>query len=215
MTTTESDQSKVNRDGKNKQKTEAGEEAQEPSLQENTKEETTTGEGTQESAESVGTMQPSIGESKRTSNEIEKDEEGDKKESDDDSKKDKKRTDPPKKKAKIAMPPAVSALQLDVEKYALDQPPASDANQDKTKISTPALMVFGLHPLVKEKPFKKLCEDFGTPIQSFGVRSAFASRYCHLEYSTVDQAQAAYVALNGAKLFQKALLVQPAPVSRT
>lgn len=127
-------------------------------------------------------------------------------------------TNPPRaaKKAKIAMPPAVSSLQLNVDKYTLDSPPSSDANQDaSTKIETPALMVFGLHPLVKEEPLKKLCEEYGSPIQSFGVRSAFASRYCHLEYTSVDQAQAAYAALNGAKLFQKALLVQPAPAPKS
>lgn len=134
---------------------------------------------------------------------------------DDSDEKETKETEPPPKKAKIAMPPAVSALQLNVEKYTLDAQPASDANKDATtKIATPGLMVFGLHPLVKEDPLKKLCEDFGSPIQSFGVRSAFASRYCHLEYESVQQAQAAYTALNGAKLFQKALLVQPAPVSK-
>ena len=123
---------------------------------------------------------------------------------------------PSAKKTKIAMPPAVSSLQLNVDKYTLDSPPSSDANQDaSTKIETPALMVFGLHPLVKEEPLKKLCEEYGSPIQSLGVRSAFASRYCHLEYTSVDQAQAAYAALNGAKLFQKALLVQPAPAPKS
>jgi RNA recognition motif-containing protein len=68
--------------------------------------------------------------------------------------------------------------------------------------------LFGLHPLVKEPPLKKMCEKYGH-VQQLGVRSAFASRYGHVEFGTVQQAKDAYKALNGAKLLQKPLLVQP------
>eukprot|EP00428_Durinskia_dybowskii_P055056 CAMPEP_0170317616 /NCGR_PEP_ID=MMETSP0116_2-20130129/59482_1 /TAXON_ID=400756 /ORGANISM="Durinskia baltica, Strain CSIRO CS-38" /LENGTH=55 /DNA_ID=CAMNT_0010570267 /DNA_START=1 /DNA_END=171 /DNA_ORIENTATION=- len=42
-----------------------------------------------------------------------------------------------------------------------------------------------------------------------GVRSAFASRYGHVEFASVEQAKDAYRALNGATLLHKAILVQP------
>lgn len=115
---------------------------------------------------------------------------------------------PPPKKAKIAMPPPVASHLVDVDEYTLDEPPPVDANQDDSKIDTPNIILFGLHPLVREPPLKKLCEHYGQ-IQAVSVRSAFASRYGHIEYASVEEAKAAYRALNGAKLLHKSILVQP------
>jgi hypothetical protein len=120
------------------------------------------------------------------------------------------------KKAKIAMPPSVEASLLDVEKYELDPTPEGSSDEGKkeddetiaNKITTPSLMLFGLHPLVKESPLQKLCETYGT-VKDMSVRSAFASRYGHVEFETVEQARTCYKALNGAKLLHKAILVQP------
>jgi RNA recognition motif. (a.k.a. RRM, RBD, or RNP domain) len=115
---------------------------------------------------------------------------------------------PAPKKAKIAMPPAVASHLVDVDEYILDEPPPADSNQDDSKIDTPNIILFGLHPLVREPPLKKMCEHYGE-IQSVSVRSAFASRYGHIEFASVQEAKAAYRALNGAKLLHKAILVQP------
>lgn len=129
---------------------------------------------------------------------------------------------PPPKRAKIAMPPAVPAALLDVDEYQLDEPAPSVVSDEATadagaapgddvdsKIVTPNLILFGLHPLVREAPLRKMCERYGT-VTSMTVRSAFANRYGHVGYETVGQAKAAYIALNGAKLLHKTLLVQPA-----
>lgn len=115
---------------------------------------------------------------------------------------------PPPKKAKIAMPPPVASHLVDVDEYTLDEPLPTDSNQDDSRIDTPNIILFGLHPLVREPPLKKLCENFGL-VKAITVRSAFASRYGHIEYETVEEAKGAFRALNGAKLLHKALLVQP------
>jgi hypothetical protein len=139
----------------------------------------------------------------------------------------------PTKRAKIDMPPvpvppisAASMLLLDVEKYELDAPLAAAPSWDQVgtdhhhlndneeddmdnKIQSPCLIIFGLHPYIRESPLKKmLCQDYGTVIH-FTIRSALANRYCHVEFETIDQAKKCYKALNGAKLFQKTILVQP------
>lgn len=121
---------------------------------------------------------------------------------------------PAPKKAKIAMPPAVDSNLVNVEEYTLDDDGAtpSDNSQDDSKIETPSIILFGLHPLVREPPLRKLCEHYGE-IQTMSVRSAFASRYGHVEFATVEQAKQAYRALNGAKLLHKAILVQPTKAS--
>jgi RNA recognition motif-containing protein len=122
----------------------------------------------------------------------------------------------PSKKAKIAttIPPAAAAAAAtmltndDVDEYTLDAPPTRDNTTDDSKIDTPNIILFGLHPLIKESPLKKMCEHYGT-VQTIAVKSAFASRYGHVEFATVDQAKKAYNALNGASLLQKQILVQP------
>jgi len=121
------------------------------------------------------------------------------------------------KKAKIAMPPAVSSSLTDVDKYKLESPPPpNNTNQQdvEEKIVTSNLMLFGLHPLIKESPLKNMLEDYGK-VQSITVRSAFASRYGHVSFEKVDEARKCYVAINGAKLLHKTFLVQPssAPLS--
>jgi hypothetical protein len=161
--------------------------------------------------------------------------------------------DSPPKRAKIAIPPAIPSILLDVDEYKLDESPdappsittsttsseesstatatatatttsdpttssttttttTTPMNADVDRINTPNLILFGLHPLVKEKPLQKLCEHYGT-VTSMTVRSAFANRYGHVGYETIEQARTAYVALNGAKLFTKTILVQPAATS--
>jgi RNA recognition motif-containing protein len=116
------------------------------------------------------------------------------------------------KKAKIAMPPSVSASLINVEKYELDTPLAqSDQVTDddvEKKITSSCLMLFGLHPLIREPPLKKMLEEYGT-ILNFTVRSAFANRYGHVEFDTIEQAKKCYKALNGATLLHKLILVQP------
>ena len=119
------------------------------------------------------------------------------------------------KKAKIAMPPAVSSSLMDVEKYKLEAPPPENNTNEadvKKKITTANLMLFGLHPLIKAEPLKKMLEDYGS-VQAITVRSAFASRYGHVSFSTVEEAQKCYVAIHGAKLLHKTFLVQPSMAS--
>ncbi|KAG7337423.1 RNA recognition motif containing protein [Nitzschia inconspicua] len=123
-----------------------------------------------------------------------------------------KNVDSAPKKAKIAMPPAVSSSLVDVEKYELDSP-LSEADQPsdedtESKITSSGLILFGLHPLVRESPLKKMCEEYGVVV-NLTVRSTFASRYGHVEFESVDAARKCYQALNGAKLLHKAILVQP------
>jgi RNA recognition motif. (a.k.a. RRM, RBD, or RNP domain) len=120
----------------------------------------------------------------------------------------------PPKKAKLEMMPAPAAapstaktLTDDVDEYTLDAPPAT-ANTDDSRIEMPSIILFGLHPLVKESPLRKMCEQYGT-VKTIAVKSAFASRYGHVEFATVDEAKTAYNALNGASLLQKQILVQP------
>ena len=126
-----------------------------------------------------------------------------------------KKASPTPKKAKIAMPPSVASTLLDVEKYELDPVGPDDKPREEeddeaiaAKITTPNLILFSLHPLIKESPLQKLCESYGT-VKSITVRSAFASRYGHVEFDTVEEARACYKAINGRKLLHKAILVQP------
>lgn len=119
------------------------------------------------------------------------------------------------KKARIAMPPKVSSSLMDVEKYKLESPPPEDNTNEADvikKITTANLMLFGLHPLIKEGPLQKMLEDYGT-VQAITVRSAFASRYGHISFETVEEARKCYVAIHGAKLLHKAFLVQPSMAS--
>ena len=119
------------------------------------------------------------------------------------------------KKAKIAMPPAVSSSLMDVEKYKLESPPPENNTNEVDvvkKITTANLMLFGLHPLIKAEPLKKMLEDYGS-VQAITVRSAFASRYGHVSFATVEEAQKCYVAIHGAKLLHKTFLVQPSMAS--
>lgn len=119
------------------------------------------------------------------------------------------------KKAKIAMPPPVSASLMDVEKYELEVPPPENNTNEADvtkKITTANLMLFGLHPLIREGPLKKMLEDYGS-VQAITVRSAFASRYGHVSFATVEEARKCYVAIHGAKLLHKAFLVQPSMAS--
>eukprot|EP00536_Pseudo-nitzschia_multiseries_P014298 jgi/Psemu1/38236/gm1.38236_g len=115
------------------------------------------------------------------------------------------------KKAKIAMPPSVSSSLTNVEKYALESPPPPDNTNEAdaaTKIKSPNLMLFGLHPLIRAPPLEKMLEEYGTVI-AITVRSAFASRYGHVTFKTVEEARKCYSAIHGAKLLHKAFMVQP------
>jgi len=121
------------------------------------------------------------------------------------------------KKAKIAMPPSVSSNLTDVEKYTLESPPPDDNTNEKdaeTKITTPNLMLFGLHPLIRELPLTKLLEEYGI-VNAVTVRTAFASRYGHVSFNTVDEARKCYTGIHGAKLLHKKFLVQPSMASAT
>jgi hypothetical protein len=104
---------------------------------------------------------------------------------------------------------------MDVEKYKLEAPPPDD-NTNETdatvKITTANLMLFNLHPLVKEGPLRKMLEDYGT-VQAITVRSAFASRYGHVSFATTEEARKCYVGIHGAKLLHKIFLVQPSMAS--
>eukprot|EP00535_Pseudo-nitzschia_heimii_P008948 CAMPEP_0197192278 /NCGR_PEP_ID=MMETSP1423-20130617/24808_1 /TAXON_ID=476441 /ORGANISM="Pseudo-nitzschia heimii, Strain UNC1101" /LENGTH=234 /DNA_ID=CAMNT_0042645129 /DNA_START=170 /DNA_END=870 /DNA_ORIENTATION=+ len=115
------------------------------------------------------------------------------------------------KKAKIAMPPSVSSSITNVEKYSLESPPPENNTNEADvtkKITTANLMLFGLHPLIKAAPLQKMLEDYGT-VKAITVRSAFASRYCHVSFGTAEEARRCYVAIHGAKLLHKTFLVQP------
>ncbi|KAL3905399.1 MAG: hypothetical protein SGARI_004481 [Bacillariaceae sp.] len=114
------------------------------------------------------------------------------------------------------MPPPVSDNIMNVDKYTLDDvegPPAESSSKESDddiakKITSPCLILFGLHPLIREPPLKKMCEDYGK-IVDITVRSAFANRYGHVEFETVEEARTCYKALHGAKLLHKAIMVQP------
>ena len=110
------------------------------------------------------------------------------------------------------MPPPVADNIMNVDKYTLEEgPPESSKESDEDiakKITSPNLILFGLHPLIREPPLKKMCEDYGK-IVDITVRSAFANRYGHVEFETVEEARTCYKALHGAKLLHKAIMVQP------
>jgi|Transcript_15857 hypothetical protein len=156
-------------------------------------------------AEAEGATNPSAGEKRKVDSD-------DKAKADDSSA---TKSDNKPKKAKIAMPPKVSSSLMDVEKYKLEVPPPEDNTNEADvtkKITTANLMLFGLHPLIREGPLKKMLEDYGT-VQAITVRSAFASRYGHVSFATVEEAQKCYVAIHGAKLLHKTFLVQPSMAS--
>mmetsp|Transcript_25485 Transcript_25485/g.60296 ORF Transcript_25485/g.60296 Transcript_25485/m.60296 type:complete len:225 (-) Transcript_25485:1242-1916(-) len=126
---------------------------------------------------------------------------------------------PPVKRAKIAMPPAVAPSLLDVDEYQIEMGDDEDIIEkqkkqneddisDGKKITNPSLILFGLHPLIKEGPLKKTLQKYGN-VTSITVRSAFASRYGSVTYETTEEAQSAYKALNGFSIFHKKMLVQP------
>mmetsp|Transcript_25484 Transcript_25484/g.60292 ORF Transcript_25484/g.60292 Transcript_25484/m.60292 type:complete len:224 (-) Transcript_25484:1275-1946(-) len=130
-----------------------------------------------------------------------------------------KQEGPPVKRAKIAMPPAVAPSLLDVDEYQIEMGDDEDIIEkqkkqneddisDGKKITNPSLILFGLHPLIKEGPLKKTLETYGS-VTSITVRSAFASRYGSVTYETTEEAQSAYKALNGFSIFHKKMLVQP------
>jgi len=130
-----------------------------------------------------------------------------------------KQEGPPVKRAKIAMPPAVAPSLLDVDEYQIEMGDDEDSIEkqkkqneddisDGKKITNPSLILFGLHPLIKEGPLKKTLETYGS-VTSITVRSAFASRYGSVTYETTEEAQSAYKALNGFSIFHKKMLVQP------
>jgi len=75
-------------------------------------------------------------------------------------------------------------------------------------------MLFGLHPLIRELPLTKLLEEYGI-VNAVTVRTAFASRYGHVSFNTVDEARKCYTGIHGAKLLHKKFLVQPSMASAT
>ena len=136
---------------------------------------------------------------------------GEKRKTDDETNTDPTPAENKPKKAKIAMPPSVSSSVTNVEKYTLESPPPEDNTNEADvtkKITTANLMLFGLHPLIKASPLQKMLEDYGT-VKAITVRSAFASRYGHVSFETVEEARRCYVAIHGAKLLHKTFLVQP------
>jgi RNA recognition motif-containing protein len=98
----------------------------------------------------------------------------------------------------------------EVKAYEIDEAPTAPSTDDD-KINSPAVVLFGLHPLIKEAPLSKLLENYGA-LKSCSVRMAFASRYGSVEFETTDQAKAAYRALNNAKIMGKPILVKPTVV---
>mmetsp|Transcript_26994 Transcript_26994/g.41470 ORF Transcript_26994/g.41470 Transcript_26994/m.41470 type:complete len:193 (+) Transcript_26994:83-661(+) len=100
----------------------------------------------------------------------------------------------------------------EVKAYEIDEAPATPSTDDD-KINSPAVVLFGLHPLIKEAPLSKLLETYGA-LKSCSVRMAFASRYGSVEFETTDQAKAAYRALNNAKIMGKPVLIQPTVVKK-
>ncbi|KAL3911806.1 MAG: hypothetical protein SGILL_007140 [Bacillariaceae sp.] len=138
---------------------------------------------------------------------------GEKRAAEEDGENDEKTSKPASpKKAKIAMPPPVSDNIMNVDKYTLDSPPPPEKSESEEeiakKITSPCLILFGLHPLIREPPLRKMCEDFGK-IKDMTVRSAFANRYGHVEFETVEEARVCYKALHNGKLLHKAIMVQP------
>jgi hypothetical protein len=118
----------------------------------------------------------------------------------------------PKKQKFEPLPKKAEEKEEEIVEYELEGEPS--AANDDGKIDTPALVLFGLHPLVREPSLRKLCETWGT-VDTIGVRSAFASRYGHVIYSSISEAKAAYNAMNGAKLMSKSILVQPIAPDKT
>ena len=74
-------------------------------------------------------------------------------------------------------------------------------------LSTNALVIFGLHPLVTKDEMTEVMSKFGK-VERIETRRAFASTYCFCDFETAKEAEEAIKNLNGSSLKGKELIVK-------
>ena len=77
----------------------------------------------------------------------------------------------------------------------------------REKLSANALVIFGLHPIVKKDEMEKILGEFGK-VERLEIRRAFASVYCFCDYQTNEEAKKAIETLNGKEVHGKRLIVK-------
>lgn len=84
---------------------------------------------------------------------------------------------------------------------------APEAQVRHETLSTNALVIFGLHPLVTKEEMTKVMSKYGN-VERIETRRAFASTYCFCDYETAKEAEEAIKNLNGSRLKGKELIVK-------
>mmetsp|Transcript_27857 Transcript_27857/g.41112 ORF Transcript_27857/g.41112 Transcript_27857/m.41112 type:complete len:192 (+) Transcript_27857:56-631(+) len=102
----------------------------------------------------------------------------------------------------------VSAVSKNSAKPAVTNPEMPQEAKVKHEIlSANALVIFGLHPLVKKEEMKEVLDKFGE-VERLEMKKAFASTYCFCDYKTNEEAKTAIEKLNGTELKGKPLIVK-------
>ena len=83
---------------------------------------------------------------------------------------------------------------------------APEAKVNHEELSANALVIFGLHPLIKKEEMTEVMSKYGK-VERVEIRKAFASTYCFCDYETSEEAQKAIDKLNGTKLRDKGPLI--------
>ncbi|CAJ1947627.1 unnamed protein product [Cylindrotheca closterium] len=74
-------------------------------------------------------------------------------------------------------------------------------------LSTNAVVIFGLHPLVTKDEMTEVMSKYGK-VERIETRRAFASTYCFCDFETAKEAEEAIKNLNGSSLKGKELIVK-------
>lgn len=122
------------------------------------------------------------------------------------------------KEESTALPPATKKPKIEAEtekeaKSNIDekdtQPEVKnnpEAKVNHEELSANALVIFGLHPLIKKDEMNEVMSKYGK-VERVEIRKAFASTYCFCDYETSEEAQKAIDKLNGTKLRDKGPLI--------
>lgn len=93
------------------------------------------------------------------------------------------------------------------ESAAINSKASQEIKVKHEVLSANALVIFGLHPLVKKEEMQEVLEKFGE-VERVEIKKAFASSYCFCDYKTNEEAKAAIEKLNGTDLRGKSLIVK-------
>ena len=94
-----------------------------------------------------------------------------------------------------------------VQKEEDPENPNQEAQVRHETLSTNAVVIFGLHPLVSKDEMSEVLSKYGK-VERIETRRAFASTYCFCDFETAKEAEEAIKNLNGTSLKGKELIVK-------